>query len=188
MRWEGLFADLEAQAAAFDVAERAGEVDERARAETAYLRLLGRLRPAVGLPVRLRCVAGIGVSGTLKKVGSEWLLVDEVAGREAMVVIAAILTVSGVGRLSAVPGSESIVESRLGLSHALRGVARDRSAVRVHLTDGSIVDGTVDRVGADFIEIAAHAAGELRRRADVREVLVVSTSAIVTLRRDAERG
>jgi hypothetical protein len=187
MRWDGLFADLEAQAAAFETAERAIEVDERARAEVAYLRLRDRLRPAVGLPVRIRSAAGASAAGTLTRVGSQWLLVDEPAGREAVVVIAAIISVSGLGRLSATPDSEGVVESRLGLTHVLRGVARNRSAVRIHLVDASILDGTIDRVGADFVELAAHAAGELRRRAAVRDVVLVAISAIVMVRRDGER-
>jgi hypothetical protein len=185
VRWDGLFADLEAQAGALELAERAGEVDSRARTELAQLRMLDRLRPAVGLPVRARCAAGVTVSGRIARVGTQWLLIDEAAGREALVVIAAIESVAGLGRLSAVPGSIGVVESRLGLAHALRGLARDRSTVRVHLVDGSVLDGTIDRVGADFFELATHAAGELRRRTQVQDVLVVATAALVAVRRDA---
>jgi hypothetical protein len=66
----------------------------------------------------------------------------------------------------------------------LRGIVRDRSVVRLHLRDGVILDGTVDRVGGDFLELAMHAAGELRRRKEVREVMVVALAAVVALRRD----
>ncbi len=52
MRWDGLFADLEAQASALETAERAGEVDERVRSELARLPLIGRLHPAIGSLVR----------------------------------------------------------------------------------------------------------------------------------------
>jgi hypothetical protein len=77
-----------------------------------------------------------------------------------------------------------VVESKLGLRHILRGVARDRSVLRVHLIDETVVDGTIDRVGSDFVEIAVHAAGEIRRQSEVREVLVVALSAIAAIRRD----
>jgi hypothetical protein len=182
-RWEALFADLETQAVALDTAERAVEVEERTRIEVGRIRLLDRLRPAVGADVRLRCTGDRGVAGRLVRVGPDWLLVIEEAGREAVVVTAGVLSVSGLGRISAIPESESVVESRLGLRHALRGIARDRSPVRISLFDGTIVDGTIDRLGADFVEIAQHPAGEPRRRDQVREVAVVPLSALAVVRR-----
>ena len=81
------------------------------------------------------------------------------------------------------PGSESVVESRLTLRSALRGLVRDRSAVQVRLVDARMITGTLDRVGADFVELAEHAAAEPRRRADVRDVLVLPLAAIVLIRR-----
>jgi hypothetical protein len=182
-RWEALFADLEAQAAALDIAERAVEVEERSRIEVGRIRLVDRLRPAVGAAVRLRCTGAGGVAGRLVRVAPDWLLVLDEAGREAVVATSAVLSVSGLGRLSAVPDSESVVESRLGLRHALRGIARDRSVVRISVVDGTTIDGTIDRLGADFAEIAQHAAGELRRRDQVREVAVVPLSALAVVRR-----
>lgn len=185
MRWDGLFADLEAQAATLDNAQRAGEVDERARTEIGRIALLDRLRPAVGQSVRLRCRGGLDVVGVAVRVGAGWLLIDEGSNREALVATAELVSVSGLGRLSAVPDSQGVVESRLGLRHVLRGIARDRSAVSVHLVDATVADGTIDRIGADFVEIAAHAAGETRRRGEVRDVLVVPFSAVVAVRRYA---
>jgi hypothetical protein len=182
-RWEALFADLETQAAALDIAERAVEVEERTRIEVGRIRLLDRLRPAVGADVRLRCSGDGGVAGRLVRIGPDWLLVREESGREAVVVTAGVLSVSGLGRMSAIPESESVVESRLGLRHALRGIARDRSPVRISLCDGTTVDGTLDRLGADFVEIAQHPAGEPRRRDQVREVAVVPLSALAVVRR-----
>lgn len=183
MRWDGLFADLEAQAEALEIAERAAEVEERARAEFGRIRLLDRLRPGVGAAVRLRCLAGTTVAGVLRRVGPDWLLVDEGAEREAVVVAAALLSVAGLPRVSAPPDSAGVVESRLGLRHALRGIARDRSPVRVVDRSGATLDGTIDQLGADFVELAEHAAGELRRRADVRDVLALPLDALVVVRR-----
>jgi hypothetical protein len=183
MRWDGLFADLEAQAVSFDQAQRAAEIDERTRGELGALRWRDRARVAVGAPLRLRLANGMTASGTLARVGSDWLLLDEGAGREIVVASAAVLTVRGLGRYAAVPDSEGVVESRLGLRHALRGIARDRSNVHVHLSDSSILAATVDRVGADFIEVATHPAGEARRREHVLEVELVPLSAVVAVRR-----
>jgi hypothetical protein len=95
------------------------------------------------------------------------------------------MSVTGAGRRSAAPGSMDRVESRLKLTHALRGIARDRSTVRIDLIDGSSLDGTVDRVGADYLELALHGAGEPRRRTEVRDLAVVALSAIAVVRRQS---
>jgi hypothetical protein len=185
MRWDGLFADLEAQAESLYVAQRAGETEGRARAELARLPLVDRLRPSVGAQLRLRCRDGLAVNGTLLRAGAGWLLIDEGAGREAVIASAAVSSLSGLSRWSAPLGSMPVVESRLGLTHVLRGIARDRSGVRLHLDGSVVIDGTLDRVGADFLEMAVHPAGEARRRRDVLDLVVVVLSALVSVRRDA---
>jgi hypothetical protein len=183
VRWDDLFSDLEAQAEALDVAARAAEVEERTRVEVAGLGMVDRLRAAVGTSVRIRLAGGLAVAGTVERVGPDWLLIAEGAAHECVLATAAVRSVSGLGRLSAVPGSEGVVESRLALRSALRGVARDRSAVRVHLVDGDVLDATLDRVGADFVELARHAPGEPRRHGEVREVLLVPFRALAAVRR-----
>jgi hypothetical protein len=184
MRWDLLFTDLEGQADRLAALTRAGEVEERTRYEVGQLRFVDRIRPAVGLRVRVRCRGGLLASGTVARVGAEWLLLDEGAGRECLIALSAVLSVSGLSRLSGAPGSDGVVASRLGLGHALRGLARDRSPAAIHLTDGAVVEGTVDRVGADFIDVAVHSAAESRRNGDVRGVLVVSSEALSAIRRD----
>ncbi len=183
MRWEELFADLEAQADALTVAERAAEVAELTRLEASRLDLAGRLRPAVGGSITVRCLGATVLAGRLGAVGTGWLLLDEGAGREALVATAALTSVAGLGRLSG--AAASVLDARLGIGRVLRGVARDRSVVRICLTDSSVFDGTLDRVGSDFVEFAVHAAGEPRRRGEVREVLMLPIGALATLRRDS---
>lgn len=183
MRWGELFADLEAQAQALLVAERDVEVAELTRLETSRLELAGRLRASLDAPVRVRCLGGTVVTGRLSGVGAGWLLLDEDAGREAFLATAAVASVAGLGRLADGPGTA--LDARLGIGRALRGLARDRSVLRAWLLDSTVVDGTLDRVGADFVEFAVHAAGEPRRRAEVREVLVLPISALAVLRRDS---
>ena len=182
MRWDELFRDLEAQLEAADAAELAAEVADRTRSEVGRLRLLDRLRPATGHAVRLQ-VRGAGqVAGRLDHVGAEWVLVDEQGGRQALVPLAALVSVSGLGQLSQLPDSQSRVHARLGLASALRGVARDRMPVTVWLDEGSTLSGTVDRVGADFLELAEHAPGEPRRRGDVTGVRAVPFAALGAVR------
>lgn len=182
MRWEELFADLEAQAEALGLAERAAEVAELTRLEASRLDLASRLRPAVGTSIRVRLLGGMALSGRLGALGPGWLLLDEGAGREALLATAALVSVTGPGRLSETAGSA--VQARLGIGQVLRGLARDRSVVRICLTDSSVVDATLDRVGSDYVEVAVHAAGEPRRRGEVREVLMLPFGALAAVRRD----
>src|ERR1700710_988481 len=116
MRWDAMFADLEGQAEALATAERAAEVETHTRGEVGRLTLIDRLRAALDTPLRLR-ISGGGAG----------------AGRVVGGAPAHVLTVRGRGRYSAVPGSGSVIDARLGLASALRGIARDRAAVRLHL-------------------------------------------------------
>ena len=184
MRWDDLFADLEAQADALDVADRGAEISERTRIEITAIGINERLRGAIGSPVRIQLGGGVVLVGTVQRAGSDWLLIDEGSGREALVARSALRVVYGLGRLSAVPGSEGPVLARMTLRSALRGIARDRSGVRVHLVDGEVLDATLDRVGADFVEMARHAPGEARRRSEVRDVALVPFAALAAVRRE----
>lgn len=182
MRWDGLFADLEAQLAQADRAELAAEVADRTRRDVSRLRLVDRLRPAVGRQVAVG-VPVLGVLwGELASVGADWLLVAEPGGRQALVPLAAVASIGGLTAMSAEPGSEGAVGARLGLGYALRGLARDRAPVSAVLADGSTVTGTVDRVGVDFLEVAEHASMEARRASAVRGVRTIPLPALVAVR------
>ncbi|MGY1807302.1 hypothetical protein ACI8AF_08015 [Blastococcus sp. SYSU D00669] len=182
MRWQQLFADLQAQ---FDEAEADAERAEhasRTRAEVGALRLTDRLRGALGARVSLRCRGAGQVSGELADVGVDWVLVEEGAGREALVASAAVVAVSGLGRQTAVPAEDGVVRGRLDLRWAVRALARDRSAVQLLLHDGAVLTGTVDRVGADFVELAEHDLGTQRRPGAVRGVVAVALDAVAVVR------
>lgn len=184
-RWDAVFADLQAQAEALDVAERAAEVQDRVRAEVGELTVVDRLRPAVGTALRLHTVDGTVCAGTLARVGPDWVLLEQDGDRELLVCLSAVTGISGLGRRSAVPNSMDVVSSRLRLWFVLRRIARDRSPLSVRLADATTLAATIDRVGADFVEVAVHPPGEARRVAAVREVLVVPMTALVSVRRSA---
>src|SRR4051794_32300700 len=148
MRWQQLFADLGAQLAEAEAAVDRAESASRTRAEMGAVRLTERLAGAVGHPLVLRCRGAGQVAGALAEVGSDWLLVEEEAGREALVATAAVLAVAGVGRQTAAPDAAGPVRGRFDLRRAARALARDRSTVRIVLEDGSALTGTIDRVGA----------------------------------------
>jgi hypothetical protein len=70
---------------------------------------------------------------------------------------------------------------RYQLALALRELARRRDPVRVDLGDGTSVDGTIEAVGGDYLEIAEHDPGEARRRAAVRARRFVGFAAVVAV-------
>ncbi|HEX2362607.1 MAG TPA: hypothetical protein VHI11_11080 [Jiangellaceae bacterium] len=153
MRWQRLFDDLEAQVEQADQALLDSEVADRTRREIARVRLTDRLRASVGATVVLRLSGAGQLAGTVEAAGPDWVLVAERTGTETLVPLAAILGVTGLGPQAAVPGTEGAVGARLGLGYALRRIARDRSSVVVTLSDGSVVRGLVDRVGADAFDL-----------------------------------
>ena len=180
MRWDELFADLEAQLDAQAAAEFAAEVSDRTRIETAALRFTDRLRPAQGHPLVVATI-GATLHGPLRAVGPDWILLEIERSRQALVRLAAVLGVTGVGARSSAPGSEGSVAARLGLGSALRAVAQDRAPVLITLVDGSSVSGTLDRVGRDFLELAEHPMGEARRKGAVTAVRLVPFAALAII-------
>ncbi len=182
MRWEALFGDLDAQFDQADAAELAGEVADRTRRELARVRLVDRLRAVTGRDVSVAVLGGGTLAGRLVDVGPDWVLLTESRGRDALVPLAAVVGLTGMGSRAADPGSEGLVVRRLALGHALRAVARDRAPVSCVLVDGSTLTGTIDRVGADFIDVAEHPPGEPRRPAAVRAVRSVPLAALAVVR------
>jgi hypothetical protein len=64
---------------------------------------------------------------------------------------------------------------------ALRELARRREPVRVALGDGTSLDGTIEAVGSDYLEIAEHDPGEARRRSAVRTRRFVGFAAVAAV-------
>ena len=174
MRWELLFADVEAQLAAAERAEIDAEVAERTRAEWARVQLADRLRAAVGAPLQIVLTGGHRVRGTCADAATEWVVVrDDVA--QVLVPLPAIASVTGITS-SVAPAAPEVLR-RLGLGHALRVVLRDRRSVRL-VTHAGVLTGTVDRVGADHLDLAEHPADEPRRPRAVRQVSTVPFTAL----------
>ena len=197
MRWDRLFADLEARFDELADAEAAAESADRERVAIGAVSAIQRLSGSIDRPIRVRLAGGGSVGGVLRTVGPDWLLLTEGQSSDCLVALAAVTAVEG---LTASTGGEMTgVGRRLDLRRALRGLARDRSPVAVAVTGWSggsaaagagaygpsgsePLTGTIDRVGADFIEVAVHAAWEPRRAGTVRSVALVPLSGIVLVR------
>ncbi|HEY5881204.1 MAG TPA: hypothetical protein VIU11_19990 [Nakamurella sp.] len=194
MRWERLFADLEARFEKLADEEAEAESADRERVAGGSITALERLAGALDQPVQARLVGGARVGGLLRSVGPDWLLVTEGSARDCLVPLRSVAVMHG---LTATTGqAPSGLELRLDLRYALRALARDRAPVLLALLgwtgdSGSITSaavasgeltGTIDRVGADFLEIALHAAWEPRRAGAVRSVVLVPLRSILLVR------
>ncbi len=176
-RWAALFADLEGEFEAARAAELDAEVRDRARREVARIALADRLTTAIGHPLTVHLHGAGTVRGTLADAAPEWLLLSELT--DVLVPAHAVLHLSGLSGLSEEP---TRMAKRLTLGYALRGLARRRTGLTVTLVDGSTLSGTLDRVGADFVELAEHAPGEPRRPANVTTTRTVPFSALGLVR------
>jgi hypothetical protein len=183
-RWEALFADLEAEYDAAEAAELDAEVRDRARREVARLHLADRLAPSIGHPVVVTARGAGTLRGRLADAAPEWLLLSEPPSLDCLVPATAVLSISGLGALSTEPGTRGRVAARLTLGYALRGLARRRAGVAVTFADGTTANGTIDRVGGDFLELAEHPAGEARRAGAVRAVRTIPFAALGAVRAD----
>lgn len=182
MRWQQLFADLEARFEAEQEAADRAEVASRTRHEMGAIALVDRLRGAVGSPLVLVCRGAGRISGDLAEVGPDWLLLTDDRDRECLVASSAVRAVGGLGRRTTLADDGGAVRGRLDLRRALRGLARDRTAVQVVLDDGTVLTGTIDRVGADYVEVAEHAADLHRRAEAVQGVRAVVIDAVALVR------
>ncbi len=178
MRWDELFGDLEGQLAAVEAADLSAEVADRTRRESALLTLADRARGALGSRVTVQASGAGQVDGVLVDVGSDWLLLADDTGRDVLLPLTAVLGIAGLAVWSGPPTGQ--VVARLGLGSALRALARDRARLTLHLVDGSALTGTIDRVGADFLEVSDRA-GEVPG-ARSHAVRTVATAALAVIR------
>ncbi|HRC40333.1 MAG TPA: hypothetical protein PLK69_02390 [Tetrasphaera sp.] len=176
-RWERLFADLDAAVAADERRELDVEIADRTRAERAKVALAARLAAQRGAELDVRLLAGVRVHGALLDVGADWMLVTPAVGRVALVPLAAVVSMAGLAPRSAPEG----VARRFGLGYALREISRDRARVQVLDVAGTSSDGTIDVVGADFLDLSEHPRDEARRSGSVRSVRTLPFAAIACI-------
>lgn len=179
MRWDALFADLEAQLASVREQVLESEVSERLRTDFAAMELAGRLHSQAGRLLKIDLGLPGTVEGVLSHVGRGWVVLEG-SGHSFVVALDHALSISGMDRFSDVEAPAA----RLGLASALRGLSRNRAQVRVHpagVPPASALEGTVDRVGKDFFELSLIPHGEPRRAENVRGVYTLPLSAVAAV-------
>lgn len=179
MRWEDLFADLEAQWQREQRAEQEAQLAGLVREERAAVAWTDRMATARGQTLSLITPAG-RVTGVLQDVGGDWLLLDE-SGHSVLVPVTAVLAISGLPLRSS---DERRHTRRLGLGAALRGIGRDRASVTVHDTAGGQYTGSIDWVGADHLDLSEHPADAVRRPAEITGRRTLPFVAVALIRRN----
>lgn len=176
-RFDQLLAGIIAEAEAADSAALDADIAEVERAARAEAHLLDRLRAQ--REVVLELTGGAMVSGLVAMIGRDVVVLAADDGDWAVSLwgIAAIVNPGAGSRLGA------SASDRLGLASVARAWSRQRSIVRIMRIGAAPLDGTLDSVGADHVELAEHDPGEPRRPDAVRRQVLIPLGAISAMRR-----
>lgn len=194
MRWDNLFDDLEGQLEYERDAEDSNLRAEEERLRLGRLALRGRLVSIVAADgagvVRLVLVSGERLTLRPHAFGRDWLAADLLAGAPAGAqCVVPLGAIAGVvlppshveGSLAPETESSARLSDRIGLPFVLRDLCRRRTGIELQTATERLY-GTIDRVGRDHLDLAAHEPGTLRRAGDVREVRIVPLAHIVLVR------
>lgn len=195
MRWDRFFEDLEDQLASEWEAERAALDTEAERLRLARVAMRERLRalaerePSVAPSFEL--ADGTVEVAPVTGVGADWVGLAPAGPPGAMIVPLAAIVAIGMPHAEllrsarADGGAASALGDRMTLGFVLRDVSRRRLPVTVSLRGGRVLTGTIDRAGADHLDLALHDPGAARRADAVSGHRMVPFDAIVRVRVDA---
>lgn len=182
MRWDALFNDLESQYLESDRLALETEINERSRAEAVDVELQDRLRGSLGCRLTVYLACGEVLHGALSHAGADALVLDE-ERYQILVPYSGATRYVGLARHSFKEASS--VRRGIGLARALRGMGRDRAelAITVGNSAGAVrMDGVIDRVGRDYVDLAVLTAGESRRNQEVKQVATIPFAALAAIR------
>lgn len=193
MRWDRLFDDLEVQLVSEWEAERAALDTEAERLRLSQLSLrdrLSRLATAGAATAVFELSDGTVLRARVGGIGGDCVALAPEEGRSGVILV----PLSGVVSVAlshrelvhtARPGeAPSLLSARLTFGYVLRDFVRRRVGVSVRLTVGRSLTGTIDRAGADHLDLALHDAGAARRTDAVTGYRVVPFAAISWVRVD----
>lgn len=208
MRWDRLFEDLEDQLASEWEAERAALESEAERLRLSKTTLRERLASLIGGDAVIVDVGdGSPQRGLVCALGADFVALrpDRASAgdglrqrtRGGLVIVplsavvwfgvahADLLRSARAGAAPAAgqtPAAASTLSERMTLGFVLRDFARKRRTVRAALRTGDVLSGTIDRVGADHLDLALHDADLPRRAESVRGHRMLPLTALAWVR------
>lgn len=154
MRWDALFSELQAQEHDRDALARDAEARELAQGEWSERSWLSAL---AALDIEIRLVGEATFRGQVTAQGSTWLALD--CGHEDVIVAVAqvmdAVALRPQDQLWPDGDAEAPLTARLGWGHVLRALASAGEPLSILRVDGSVLHGTVDVVGRDFVRVRA---------------------------------
>lgn len=202
MRWDRFFEDLEDQLAAEWEAERAALDSEAERLRVSRLHLRTRMvgfAQAAEATLAIDLVDGSLLEAAVTSVGADWIAARPARAPSALaepsIVLVPLTAIRAVGaphgellRSAREPTSESRLAERVTFGFALRDLARRRAGVTLGAAAGRALTGTIDRVGADHLDLALHDTDSPRRSAAVSGFRILPFSAVAWVRVSATTG
>jgi hypothetical protein len=193
MRWDNLFDDLAGQLEHELQNEESDLQQEEERLRLGRLTIRDRItaiyRATAPEVRRIRYRSRSGETHTVRPltVGRDWMAgdLDDRAGVQCVVPFSAIdslvldrdqIAPSLVGSADPTP-----LAARLGIAFLLRDLSRRRTAVTVE-SIAATTTGTIDRVGRDHFDLAAHDLETPRRESAVDHVRVIAMDQLLLLR------
>lgn len=161
MNLEALFRDFEARLAAQQQQIMESDAKDTRISEFAHVTILDRLAGCAGQSVALKTNDDRLWRGELESVGFGWSQMRVDSG-SALIPVSAVLWWEGAGQYSEKESGQT--SRKLSFAFALRALARYKVEIRVYLAGGHELEGRLDRVGADFLEMRtspSHAKGSL---------------------------
>jgi hypothetical protein len=195
MRWDRFFEDIEDQLESEWEAERVALETEAERLRLSKLTLHDRMSVLVGAEATasIELSDGTVLTAPVSALGADWFLCApwRTRGGAALVPLASITSIrmpqAELLRTARPPDptSKAPVSRRATFGFAVRDLVRRRAGVSVQLSAGALLSGTIDRAGADHLDMALHDAGAPRSRAEVRSYRLVPFAAIAWIGAEA---
>ena len=154
MRWDALFADLQAEAAAMRQDDFEHGVAEVIALEWSRVLLADRLRAHRGQELDIKLRGGETLTLEMTAAGTDWVS-GLARGCQWLIPGAAMQMISGLTRRAEVERSQ--VRRRLTITSPLRALADAGAQVAVHGEAGILVQGRLLGAGRDFLDVRAHA-------------------------------